>query len=232
VTARRDVPVVLGIWLLTAAGQASVGPVTEVKIVGGRVHIQATAASVSEVLDRLSRTTGMKIVYEGAPPSDRLTAAIDAPSETEALSRLFEGLGLTYAFKLDVAGRHVETLFVTNSASRRASVGTAASSNANPRMAQLAVEDDVADQAPSENEPVPEPVAVASPTSEAGGMGTGTTNPGYSGPGYAGGQVSAAVPAAEEQNPAFPSGASFPTPGSPAPANPAFPSFPGPASFP
>jgi hypothetical protein len=229
VTARRDVPVVLGIWLLTAAGQASVGPVTEVKIVGGRVHIQATAASVSEVLDRLSRTTGMKIVYEGAPPSDRLTAAIDAPSETEALSRLFEGLGLTYAFKLDVAGRHVETLFVTNSSSRRASVGTTANSNASPRMAQLAVEDDATDQAP-ENEPVPEPPSVASPTSEAAGM--GTTNPGYSGPGYAGGQVSAGVPAAEEQNPAFPSGASFPTPGSPAPANPAFPSFPGPASFP
>ena len=63
-TARHYAPVVLALWLVTVVGQASVGSPTEVKIVGGRVHIQATAASVSEVLDRLSRTTGMKIVYE------------------------------------------------------------------------------------------------------------------------------------------------------------------------
>jgi hypothetical protein len=205
-----------------------VGPVTEVKVVAGRVHIQATASSISEVLDRLSRATGMKVMYEGAPPSDRLTAAIDAGSETEALSRLFEGLGLTYAFKLDAAGRHVETLFVTSVSSRKASSsGTPGAPGVSPRMSPLVVENDEPDL-PSEDPP-PDPAVVAPATSE--GMGTGTTNPGYSSPGYAGGQVSA-VPSVEEQNPAFPSGASFPTPGSPAPANPGFPMFPGPASYP
>jgi hypothetical protein len=217
---RRDVAVVFGLWLITAVGQASVGPAAEVTVVGGRVHIQATAVSISEVLNRLARTTGMKIVYDGPPPSDRLTAAIDAGSETEALSRLLEGLGLTYAFKLDAGGRHVETLFVTSSPSRRtASVTPAAASS---RTNQFGGEDLEIGGTDAQDDPANDPAAVAV------GMAMDPTSPGYVG-GQPGG-VPGVVP---EPNPEFPSGASFPGPGSPPnPANPGFPSFPGPASYP
>jgi len=224
VTVRRDVPAVLGLWLITVVGQASVGALTEVKIVGGRVHIQATATPVSEVLDRLSKTTGMKIVYDGAPPSDRLTAAIDAASETEALSRLLEGLGLTYAFKLDKSGRHVETLFVTTASSRRASSSSAPPP---PRMNQVTTEDyditSVEDEAA--NDPGALPPEVPDPAAMAAGS-----------PGYQNGQLpgQVGVPGADGQDPNFPGAASFPSPTGPTPPPPppGFPLFPGPVSYP
>jgi hypothetical protein len=208
-------------------GQASVGSVVEVKMVAGRVHIQATAVPVSEVLDRLSRTTGMKIVYDGAPPSDRLTAAIDAGSETEALSRLLEGLGLTYAFKLDAAGRHVETLFVTSSA-RRASSGTSGASAAPPRMAHNVADDNEVDT-PPEQDPANDPALGPQPVPE--GMAMTPGSPGYAG-GQFGGQVGVGMPGPETQDPSFPGAASFPGPSNPGAPSPAFPAFPGPASYP
>jgi hypothetical protein len=214
-------------------GQASVGSITEVKVVGGRVHIQATAVPVSEVLDRLSRTTGMKIVYEGAPPSDRLTAAIDAGSETEALSRLLEGLGLTYAFKLDATGRHVETLFVTSSV-RRTSTGTATTAATAPRGGQIGASEDYEMDTPPDQDPANDPAAVSSPVPE--GMGTTGNSPGYAGgqaSGQLGGQVGGVgTPGPQTQDPNFPGAASFPGPSNPGAPNPAFPSFPGPASYP
>jgi hypothetical protein len=205
-------------------GQASVGSVAEVKIVGGRVHIQATAVSVSEVLDHLSRTTGMKIVYEGPPPSDRLTAAIDAGSETEALSRLLEGLGLTYAFRLDPAGRHVETLFVTGSA-RRAPTSTSAGATSAAHPAAIGAEDYEMDAPPEGQDPGTDSPVMPVPDV------TGVTGSG--GAPIVGGQVGApGMPAVEGQDPNFPGAASFPGPQSPAPPNPGFPAFPGPASYP
>jgi hypothetical protein len=229
VNARRDVAVVLGLWLLTVVGQASVASVAEVKVTGGRVSIRATAVPISQVLDRLSRTTGMKVVYEGAPPTDRLTAAIDAGSETEALSRLLEGLGLTYAFKLDSSGRHVVTLFVTSGSSRRAASSSAPSRPSPSRMTQLSTEDYDINGMPSEEEdPIPEDAA---PIPE--GMGDPAA-PGYvAGQDMSGGQ---AFPGIED--PAFPSAASFPTygnppstPGFPNPGIPSYPSFPDPVSY-
>jgi hypothetical protein len=226
VTVRRDVPVVLGLWLITVVGQASVGSVAEVKVVGGRVQIHATATSVSELLDRLARTTGMKVVYDGAPPTDRLTAAIDAGSETEALSRLLEGLGLTYAFKLDAGGRHVETLFVTSSATRRASSG-ATTATTPSRMAQVNNEEYENNALPDEPEPGNDPVAMNQASPEGVPL-ENAGNPGYAG----GGQFGGIPPAVEEPSPAFPGAASLPTPSNPFPANPGFPAFPGPVSYP
>jgi hypothetical protein len=229
VTVRRDVPVVLGLWLITVVGQASVGPAADVKVVGGRVHIHATATSVSEVLDRLARTTGMKVVYDGAPPTDRLTAAIDAASETEALSRLLEGLGLTYAFKLDSGGRHVETLFVTSSTSRRASSG-ASTSTTPTRTAQLNSEDYENNALLEEPDPVNDPAAMTQASPEGVPL-ENAGNPGYAG-GAAAGQVGGVPTTADEPTPAFPGAASLPTPSNPFPANPGFPAFPGPVSYP
>ena len=225
-TVRRDGLFFAAVWFLTAVGQASVGPEAEVKVVAGRVQIKATTTAVSTVLDRLSRTTGMKIVYEGAPPSDRLTVAIDAGSETEALSRLLEGLGLTYAFKLDPAGRHVETLFVTtstSSSSRRAS--SSPSSTPAPVMMTPLVDQDVDDVSLAENTAAPE----NDPAHQADASGVVGGSPGYSGglPPLVGG-----TPGVDEQAPGFPEAASFPSSLNPAAPFPTAPIAPGPASFP
>ena len=210
------------------------GPVAEVKVAGGRVHIQATAAPVSEILDRLARTTGMKVVYDGAPPSDRLTAAIDAGSETEALSRLLEGLGLTYAFKLDATGRHVETLFVTSASTRRASTATT-SSAPRPIQFQPTADDYEPENAPEPADPVNDPAAMAAGVPDSAGISPG--NPGYAG-GQAGGQSAGKSAGKSAECPELrsprtpPSRALRPSPGSPSPANPGMPTFPGPASYP
>jgi hypothetical protein len=165
------------------------------------------------------------VVYEGAPPNDRLTASIDAGSETEALSRLFEGLGLTYAFKLDAGGRHVETLFVTSSSTRRSSSAMPASASRRP--APPTTEDYDNASAPEEPDPANDPsVSAVVPPNGPETMGVEA-----GGPGVAGGQIGA-VPGVEAQNPAFPSGASLPTPSNPFPGHPGFPVNPGPPAFP
>jgi hypothetical protein len=227
VTVRLFAPVVIGLWLATVVGQAAVGSLAEVRLAGGRVHIQATAAPVSEVLDRLSRATGMKILYDGTPPSDRLTAAIDAGSEREALSRLLEGLGLTYAFKLSHDGRHVETLFVTNAPARHGATGaSSARPMLPPRMTQLPSEDYESNQIDSEEEPANEPGAIAPSPSDGniiiGGGGSDYSVQQQGVPGQSG------VPGVEGQDPNFPGPASFPAP----PVTPGFPTFPGPVSYP
>ena len=219
---RRDGFFFAAFLVLTAIGQASVGPTAEVKVVGGRVHIQATTTPVSTVLDRLSRVTGMKVVYEGAPPTDRLTANIDAGSETEALSRLLEGLGLTYAFKLDAAGRHVETLYITaasSSTSRRAS-STRPSRTPSPVMSAPPVEEDVVDESMTAAEPPPGEPDTADPS-----VGVAAGSPGLVGgvPVFEGG---------DSQSPGFPDAASFPSPDAPGAPFPIAPVPPGPASYP
>jgi type II secretory pathway component GspD/PulD (secretin) len=227
VTVRLFVPVVIGSWLAIAAGQASVGTLAEVRLASGRVHIQAAAAPVADVLDRFSRATGMKVLYEGTPPGDRVTVAIDAGSETEALSRLFEGLGLTYALKLSADGRRVETLFVTNAPARREASG--ASHSTPPRPIQMAMED-YENGTTIEDEPMNEPGATSSSTSEGNIIIGGSSDfGGQQGvPGHIGGTGQPGGVGVQGQDPNFPGPASFPAP----PVNPGFPAFPGPVSYP
>jgi hypothetical protein len=215
VTAKLHAPVALTVWLLTAVGQASVGPAAEVKLVGGRVLIEAKAVSVAEVLDRLARATGMKVVYEGAPPSDRLTASIDASSETEAVSRLLEGLGLTYAFKLDPTGRRVETLLLTSQRTTARSSSPAPARAVNQYVPEEPEQEPI-DTMESPTDAAPDPTGMAPDTP---GMDPVT-----------GGYLVApdAAPAAEPQSP-YPAPASYPS----SPFNPTFPpTFPAPASYP
>ena len=65
----------LGLLLILGPRLASAS--VEVSQNGARVSVRAEAAPLFEVLDRLSRELGMKVVYEGAPPS------VIAPAPTE-----------------------------------------------------------------------------------------------------------------------------------------------------
>lgn len=83
---------------------------------GSLVELTARAAPLSEVLDRLSRQIGMKVVYEGSSPRQLVTLSLQGRSPAETVLGLLEGQGLNFALVADSAGTGVETLLVAGSA--------------------------------------------------------------------------------------------------------------------
>jgi hypothetical protein len=84
----------------------------EIQRTGDRVSLSAVSAPVSEILDRLARQTGMKVVYDAQPPRQLVTARLDDRTTAEAVVGLMEGLGLNYALVMDIAGTRVDQLLV------------------------------------------------------------------------------------------------------------------------
>ena len=87
----------------------------DVRAVGGEVTIHARNLPLSKILDRLSTATGMVLTYEGSRPSTLVTLNVDGMSETEAVLRLMEGLGISYVLRTDASGHHVDLLIVSGS---------------------------------------------------------------------------------------------------------------------
>jgi hypothetical protein len=85
----------------------------DVRQEGERVSVRAEAAPLSEVLDRLSKQLGMKVVYEGAPPRALVTASLSDRTPAEAVLGVLEGLGLDYLARMDKTGARVETLILS-----------------------------------------------------------------------------------------------------------------------
>src|SRR5262245_23013747 len=85
-----------------------------VRVNGGLVDVQATAAPLSDVLARIAQQTGMKVVYDGAPPRTLVTVTLPQRTPAEAVLALFEGIGVNYAMKLDRSGVRVDTLIVAS----------------------------------------------------------------------------------------------------------------------
>jgi len=80
---------------------------------GGRVSLKVNAAPLSEVLDRLARQTGMKVVYDGVPPRAIVRGRqVENATPAEAVTDVLEGLGVSYALRLDATGAKVDTLLV------------------------------------------------------------------------------------------------------------------------
>jgi hypothetical protein len=98
--------------LLPRAGDAAV----EVRVAGQSVDVQATNAPLSEILERLSRQTQMKVVYEGAPPRQTISLDLRGRTPVEAVVAAFEGQGINYAMSMDDSGTRVQTLLVSGSA--------------------------------------------------------------------------------------------------------------------
>jgi hypothetical protein len=118
----------------------------EVRLTGERVSIRAASAPLAEVLDRLARTTGMRVVYDGAVPRQMLTATLEDRAPEEAVHSVLEGLGLNYAVVMDPSGARVDQLLILGAASAVAqrSVPTPATPQRPPRP--------IPDQQPDEAE--------------------------------------------------------------------------------
>jgi hypothetical protein len=83
---------------------APAGAEVTVRVAGGQVDLTATAAPVAEVLDRLARQTGMKVVYEGPAPRQLVTLSLHGRTPTEAVLDVLEGLGVNYLLTRDPSG--------------------------------------------------------------------------------------------------------------------------------
>ena len=90
------------------AGRRSPLPATaevRVRVAGGTVDLTATAAPLAEVLDRLARQTGMKVVYEGAAPRQLVTVSLHGRTPAETVLAVLEGLGVNFALVADPTRR-------------------------------------------------------------------------------------------------------------------------------
>jgi hypothetical protein len=88
---------------------------------GDKVDVRATAASISEVLDRLARETGMKVSYDGAAPRARISVNIIGVTPVQAVLSVLEGQALNYAMRMDPTGARVETLLLVSGGTASAS---------------------------------------------------------------------------------------------------------------
>jgi hypothetical protein len=124
----------LALGLLPTVGSAQV----ELRWRGDRLDLVATATPLADILLRLARETGMKVVYEGAPPRNLLTASLLDRTPAEAVLGLFEGLGLNYAVAFDRTGTRIDTLLLAGAAGPGTSVtrapATAIAAPARPRL--------------------------------------------------------------------------------------------------
>jgi hypothetical protein len=116
----------LTLVLLGLAASPAAAEVT-VRVSEGKVDLAATAAPLGEVLDRLARQTGMKVVYEGPVPRQPVTLSFQGRTPAQAVLTVFEGLGVNFALVGDPTGAGVHTLIVAGAAAV-----TAASAPASP----------------------------------------------------------------------------------------------------
>ncbi|HSD25676.1 MAG TPA: hypothetical protein VLL75_00160 [Vicinamibacteria bacterium] len=106
--------------LLTSPAWAEVA----VRVSGGHVDLTATAAPLADVLDRLARQTGMKVVYEGPAPRQLVTVSLHGRTPAETVLAVFEGLGLNYALVADATGDGVQALVVAGASSATAATSS------------------------------------------------------------------------------------------------------------
>lgn len=99
-----------------------------VRVSGAQVELTATAAPLADVLERLARQTGMKVVYEGPAPRQLVTLAVHARSPVETVLAVLEGQGLNFAMVGDQTGSGVATLVLAGAAGASPSVSSSSPS--------------------------------------------------------------------------------------------------------
>ena len=120
-----------GLVVLAFAACPAAAEVT-VRVSGGHVDLAATAAPLADILDRLGRQTGMKVVYEGPAPRQLVTLSIQGRTPAETVLSVLEGLGVNFALVADPSGAGVQTLIVAGASAATAAASSPAPSRAVP----------------------------------------------------------------------------------------------------
>jgi hypothetical protein len=146
--------------LLPATASAEIS----LRVNGTRVDLTARAP-LSEVLDRLSRQTGLKVVYDGTVPRPQVNVALVGVTTAQAVTAVLQGLGLDYALQMDKTGTRAATLVLVSGTPVASRATSAAGpdgglSNAVPDDASQdteTVEDDPTEEVVDQTEPDAEP---------------------------------------------------------------------------
>jgi hypothetical protein len=85
----------------------------QVKLHDGRMTVEAANASVADILDRIAKSTGMKVIYDGPPPMQSIKVSLTERSPADAVLGLLEGRGLNFAVIMNPAGTQIQTLLVS-----------------------------------------------------------------------------------------------------------------------
>jgi hypothetical protein len=176
----------------------------DVQAKGAHVDLTATAAPLAEVLDRLARQVGMKVVYEGPAPRQLVTVTLKDRTPAEAVLSLLEGQGVNYALVSEENGSGVRTLLLAGAAP--ASAAAAPSRAAQPLQTRrpfgppMAPAGDPADSFEADQEDVPEvpPGTPAEAGAEGFGPPPGAGDPNSPAAATAQGQANAASPNAPQ----------------------------------
>jgi hypothetical protein len=112
-----------------AAAEVAVRVVPATDATASHVELTARAAPLAEVLERLGRQIGMKVVYEGASPRQLVTLSLQGRSPAETVLGVLEGQGLNFALVSDPSGTQVVTLLVAGTAPSTGSATPAAASS-------------------------------------------------------------------------------------------------------
>lgn len=145
-----------GLTALLVLAASTLHAEVEVRVSGQLVSLRAVATPVSEILDRLARQTGMKLVYDAPPPRQLLTATLEERSLPEAVLALLEGLGLNYALVMDRAGVRVDQLLILGTAAPAPARAATAAAPATRRPLPVAEELAPEEEDPAEAPDVPE----------------------------------------------------------------------------
>ena len=105
-----------GVLAATLLAGSAAGAEINIRVAEGRVDLSTNAAPVADVLERLSKQTGMKVVYEGSPPRQLVSVSLAGRTPAEAVVGLLEGLGLNYMLLGDPSGARVQTLMMGGAA--------------------------------------------------------------------------------------------------------------------
>jgi hypothetical protein len=137
---RVSTAVVLATGLLAANAAADV----KVTRHGTRMDIAVSKATVAEILDTISKETGMKVIFDGPRPPREITKSVADRTPADAVLGILEGEGLNFAVILNPAGTQIETLLVTGPAPvKPAPAGAGPASGSGASQPEWAVDVDV-----------------------------------------------------------------------------------------
>ena len=223
-----------GSLLLLAFLAAPAAAEVAVRVVPGtdantsQVELTARAAPLNEVLERLGRQIGMKVVYEGSSPRQLVTMSLQGRSPAETVLGVLEGQGLNFALVSDPSGTKVVTLLVAGTAPASGSAAPGPATANSPSTSSTPF------RRPPSPPPGSSPDTIEEEDAEEGGDDTSFDDPVVSGapPGMEGGQVDPSSkndPAARNQVP-VPQGPgaqpNAPQPNAPQPSTPGGRAYP------
>src|SRR5437867_3860479 len=142
-----------GVLAATLLAGSAAGAEINIRVAEGRVDLSTNAAPVADVLDRLSKQTGMKVLYEGSPPRQLVSVSLAGRTPAEAVVGLLEGLGLNYMLLGDPSGARVQTLMMGGAAPATPSARTASASPSSRPAPGSSPDADEAEEPEEEPEP-------------------------------------------------------------------------------